>query len=511
MDGSTHSDAPEVVVIGAGIAGLCATLRLATLGVSVTLLESHDHVGGKIRTVPSPAGPIDAGPTVLTMRHVFDELFAHAGEHLEDHVGLIRQSTIARHFWPDGSRLDLFDDASASEAAVAAFAGQTARREFRDFSSRAARLFQAFDLPMMQNARPNLPGISAQILRNPSLLPTLAPFSTLKNLLHTSFSDPRLRQLFGRYATYVGGAPAHAPGLLALIWHAEASGVWAVEGGIHKLAEAVAALAARRGARIKTGMHVQKISADAQMGYRVEIEGHPAQHFDEVLFAGDPRALAKGRLGQESTPCAPQTLDVPRSFSARVHSFAARPEGPELAHHNVFFDSDPDSEFSDLMAGRLPAAPSIYVCAMDRGLNQPNPDLERFEIITNAPARPDCLEDSATWHPKIIQKMARFGLTFHPIPTHSSVTTETDFARMFPESLGALYGQSPHGLMSAFRRPTARTILPKFYLAGGGCHPGAGVPMAAISAKHAVEAILNDRISGSRSHPMVTPGGTLTA
>ncbi len=507
MDGATNLDTSQVVVIGAGIAGLCATLRLATIGVPVTLLETHGHVGGKIRAVPSPAGSIDAGPTVLTMRHVFEDLFAYAGEELSDHVKLIKQDTIARHFWPDGSQLDLFSDMDASTAAIESFSGSKSADEFVKFCRHAKRLFDAFDAPMIQNAKPNLPAASSSVLRNPSILPSLAPFSTLKSLLHNSFSDPRLRQLFGRYATYVGGAPAHAPGILALIWHAEASGVWAVDGGMHTLAEAIASLAQARGAQIETGVHVSNIVQLPEGGYRVDVEGQVSRHCDDLLFAGDPRALATGALGTMVQACAPETLKEPRSFSARVHSFAATPEGVELAHHNVFFDADPDAEFADLMASRLPRDPSVYVCAMDRGLNRKVPTLERFEIITNAPARPGCLEDSETWHPKIIRKMANCGLTFSPTPTHTSVTTETDFARMFPSSLGALYGQSPHGLMAAFRRPTSETILPRFYLAGGGCHPGAGVPMAAISARHAVEAILNDRISASLSRPMVMLGG----
>ena len=511
MDGSQKAHSPRIVVIGAGIAGLAATLRLAAGGMNVTLIERHDHVGGKIRTVPSVAGPIDAGPTVLTMRGVFDELFAFAGEQLEAHVTMFRQETIARHFWPDGAKLDLFDTPEASAEAVAAFSSQKSADEFLAFSRRAKDLFEAFEAPMMRAPEPRLSTMVGFALRNPALLPAMAPLSTLKSLLASSFTDPRLRQLFGRYTTYVGGAPSHSPAILALISHAEAMGVWAIDGGIHKMAEAIAHLAERRGARIETGCQVTNLDRSPNGSFQINLADGRSVPANTVLYAGDPRALGEGRLGHYLQGCAPQTQSAPYSFSARVHSFAATPKGPELAHHNVFFDESPESEFRDLMSGALPENPSIYVCAMDRALGKPVPETERFEIITNAPSRPGHLEDLETWHPKIMQKMARYGMSFHPIPTHSTVTSEAMFAEMFPGSQGALYGQSPHGLLASFKRPTARTPLPNVYLAGGGCHPGAGVPMAALSGQHAVEAILNDRISASASHPMAMHGGTSTA
>ncbi len=510
MDGSQHQsrdDSPSVIVVGAGIAGLAATLRLAAIGLDVTLLERHAHLGGKIRTIPSEAGPIDAGPTVLTMRHVFDDLFNNAGEVLEDHVTLIQQDRIARHFWPDGSQLDLYADPEQSFEAIRQFSGKRSAEQFAAFDKRARQLFEAFDVPMMQAATPKFSTLTARVLRQPELIPIMAPFATLKSLLASSFSDLRLRQLFGRYATYVGGAPGRAPGILALIWHAEAQGVWVVDGGIHVLAEAIAKLAISRGAKIETQAHVHRIEPAPGGTFTVDLGGRTLTS-DAIVFAGDPRALAQGALGESLNATAPHVLETPRSFSARVHSFAAKPAGIDLAHHNVFFDADPDQEFFDLMADKLPTCPSLYVCAMDRGLGKPVPDLERFEIITNAPACPGRLEDKEEWHPKIMQTMAGFGLTFQPTPSPITVTTETDFAQMFPESLGALYGSSPHGLTSSLRRPTARTHLPGFYLAGGGCHPGAGVPMAATSGRHAVEAILNDRILASAFHQTVTPGGT---
>jgi 1-hydroxycarotenoid 3,4-desaturase len=84
------------------------------------------------------------------------------------------------------------------------------------------------------------------------------------------------------------------------------------------------------------------------------------------------------------------------------------------------------------------------------------------------------------------------GLTFSPAPSSEALTLPEDFNRLFPASQGSLYGRSPHGLTAALKRPTARTRIKGLYLAGGGAHPGAGVPMAALSGLHAAEAIAAD-------------------
>ena len=509
----TPTPPQRATIIGAGIAGLACAVRLRAAGYDVTLLERHGTVGGKIRTVPSDAGPIDAGPTVLTLRHVFDDLFVQFGVQIEDHVTLIRQDTVARHFWTDGSRLDLFADQERSAAAVHDFAGAKAAKQFVRFCARTARLFDAFDAPMMQAAEPRLGALTAHVLTHPSLIPDMAPLSTLAGLLKSSFDDPRLRQLFGRYATYVGGSPTQAPALLSLIWQAEAAGVWVVKGGMHKLTNALGTLLQKHGVDIRTNAHVERIELQNNCVSAVHLADGTRLPCDVMIHAGDPRALPTGTLGTATRHVATQTLKAERSYSARVLSFAATPHGPDLAHHNVFFAADAATEFSDLKAGRIPRDPSFYVCALDRGQGHAPPAPERFEIITNAPAQCDGTpdEDLTQWLHQITQQMAQFGMSFSPTPNTQTVTTPQAFARMFPASLGALYGQTPHGMTAALKRPTARTQISNLYLAGGGTHPGAGVPMATLSARHAVEAILNDRTSMSMSGRTAMPGGMSTA
>lgn len=503
-------------MIGAGIAGLAAAARLAHAGFHVTVLERHSEPGGKMRCVPSEAGPVDAGPTVLTLRWVLDALFLDLGERLEDQIELVRQSRIARHFWADGSTLDLFDDRGQNRDAIRAFAGRRAGDEFLAFDGLARKLFEAFDAPIMRSGSPRLARAALGVAGSPGLVRQMVPGRTLAHLLDECFSDPRLRQLFGRYATYVGGSPYGSPAILSLIWHAEAAGVWVVRGGMHRLAVAIAGLAAARGAEFRFGSHVEEILTSNGRATGIRLDSGHVVPADLVVFNGDPRALAHGALGVACSGIARQTLTEPRSLSAEVWAFAARPSGPELALHNVFFTPDPETEFRQLARGERGEAPTLYICAMDRAEGAAGDRPERFEIIANAPPLAGArttIEDTSC-RKRTFETLARFGLRFSPDPPPDALTTPAGFERLFPYSAGSLYGQSPHGTMAAFRRPTARTSVRGLYLAGGGVHPGPGIPMATLSGRFAAAAILRDmtriRASTARSRPAAMPGGMST-
>ena len=501
-----------VAVIGAGIGGLAAAMRLSHAGLCVTVFERADAPGGKMRQVDSPAGPVDAGPTVLTLRHVFEHLFRDVRETLADHVTLDEERILARHWWPDGSMLDLFADPAPTAEALGAFGGETAVREYDAFRRETARLFDAFDGPMMQAVSPSLAKVTGTVMAEPGLIPAIGTFQTMAGRLAKDFTDPRLRQLFGRYATYVGGSPYAAPALLRLVAEAEARGVWRVRGGMHALARGMEGVAEKAGARFRYGTHIAGIASAADGRLRITKESGEIETFDRCVFNGDPRALAIGALGAPCKGAVAARHVEPRSLSANVWAFAARPDGAALVHHNVFFGRDPRTEFEAIARGRLPEDPTLYVCAEDRGGPTAPPTLERFEIIMNAPpATGPAQEDPSECRIRTFPVLAARGLTFSPEPPDSALTTPAGFAHLFPGSRGSLYGRSPHGTMAAFARPTARTRMPGLYLAGGGAHPGAGIPMAALSGRHAAEAILTDLASTSTSRQTGMPGGTSTA
>ena len=492
--------------------GLASAIRLAAGGCAVTLVDMADGPGGKMRAVPSPAGPVDAGPTVLTMRHQFDALFELCGSRLEDHVTLKQEHILARHWWRDGTTLDLTRDEDENVAAIEALSGAKDAASFRRFTAQARSLFKAFEQPMMETGEPSILRLGLAAMTRPAFLPALLPGLSLKRALTSQFRDPRLRQLFGRYATYVGGVPSRTPALLQLIWHAEASGVWCVEGGLNQLAKALSSLATDKGVAQLYGVAATRLERQNGRVSAVHLGDGSRLACDAVVFNGDPMALSLGHLGEGPKTAVKRPGVMPRSLSARVWAFASTPSGPELAHHNVFFGRDPEDEFGPITRGLPPVEPTLYICAQDRGTGMAPPDLERFEIIENA-APTDALDprEKDTCRTRVFNQLAEFGLTFTPTPGETALTVPAEFHELFPGSFGSLYGLSPHGVTAALRRPTARTRLKGLYLAGGGAHPGAGIAMATLSGKHAAEAIRTDLALPSTSRKTAMPGGMSTA
>jgi len=176
---------------------------------------------------------------------------------------------------------------------------------------------------MMQHASPSQFGLAQTVMRQPQLIADMAPHRTLHTALRTQLREPKLVQLFGRYATYVGGSPFQSPALLSLIWQAEAAGVWSVEGGMHQLAQTLEHLAKARGAVFHYNTPVARI---VKQGGRVSqvVTDRDTFQADQVLFNGDPRALSTGLLGPAAEAAVTEKAVTPRSLSAQKWRNARR-------------------------------------------------------------------------------------------------------------------------------------------------------------------------------------------
>ncbi len=363
------NSAPAIVVIGAGMGGLAAAIDLARAGAQVTLLEAADAPGGKVRSLPVAGQPIDSGPTVFTMRWVFEALFADAGARLEERLKLSQLDVLARHGWLDGSRLDLFGSIEQSAAAIEAFAGRREARAYRDFARRSGQIFETLDHSFMRREKPGMVGLSASLgLRGIPRLMATKPYTTLWNELGRQFSDPRLRQLFGRYATYCGSSPLQAPATLMLIAHAERAGVWALDEGMQRLPEAMADLAATLGVELRFSTAAKEIETAQGRVRAVHLDDGERLPAQAVVFNGDVAALSQGLLGPSVAAALPARESEPRSLSAVTWSLVGRLAGFPLHHHTVFFGSDYEDEFRAIFErGGLTAEPTLYLCAQDRG------------------------------------------------------------------------------------------------------------------------------------------------
>ena len=288
-----------------------------------------------------------------------------------------------------------------------------------------------------------------------------------------------------------------------LVAHVEQQGVWSVPGGLHRLAALLTTWLAELGVTVRCGAPVRALQQQNGQVSGVVLDGGEVLSARSVVFNGDVSALAAGHLGQNAQAAANPVPAQRRSLSAITWTAVLPRAQVDLLRHNVFFSDDSPKEFRELFdLRRLPTQPTVYVCAQDRESDplhtRPLPaDTERLLCLVNAPADGDQMDpgrddDAHACEERMLAQLARCGLQLPWAQGSVRRSTPQDFERRYPGSGGALYGQASHGWQSSFTRAGSRSALPGLYLAGGGVHPGPGVPMAALSGQRAAECVARD-------------------
>jgi len=489
------SKSPKVIIIGAGIAGLTAAFELAHHGIAVTVIDKNARPGGKIRQIDVGGALIDSGPTVFTMRWIFEKLFEDCDEDFTSEFQLEALDILARHSWGD-NYLDLYADKKKSADAIAEFCSPKQAQLFLEFCSSAKKVYESLRKPFIESQRPSMFGMmSALGIEKSKILWDIGPFSSLWSALGKYFPDPRLHQLFGRYATYCGSSPYLAPATLMLIAQVEMDGVWSIKGGMAKIPEVIARLAQKKGCQFHYESEVDTLQMSGSKISGVHLKSGESIDCDYLIFNGDINALKNHLLGENVASAIPSNLKQTDSLSAVTWSMKVKASGFPLVRHNIFFNQPYENEFSDIFENkRLPLNPTIYICAQDRNdLALENMQFERLLCLVNAPAngskKPYNTEEIDQCEQKVFSLMRQYGLLLED--AQITRTTPLDFSKLFPGRGGALYGQATHGWMSSFHRLGSQSQINNLLLAGGSTHPGPGVPMAAMSGRLAAATLMD--------------------
>jgi phytoene desaturase len=484
-----------VIIIGAGLGGLSAACRLAKSGFSVTIFEKNETIGGKINYVEAEGYKFDTGASLLTMRHVLDELFVFCGKRIEDYLEIVRCEPICRYFWSDGTRLDASDDLRKTEKEIEKIEPDDAAN-FRRYLADSRRKYEIAAKTFLAHGLNDLP----QLLR-PKYLKDLLAISTLKTLdAHNRgyFSSPKVRQLFNRFATYNGSSPYQTPATFALIPHVEFGlGAWYARGGMYEIPKALERLARELGVKIYTESAVEQIVIENGKAIGVSTGGEITAA-DFVIANSDAVETYRNLIDKNERKIFTDEKLKKRepSCSGFVLLLGAKKKYPRLAHHNIFFSDDYKAEFDAIFREKRPAAnPTIYVCATSRTDETQAPEgHENLFVLINAPYTSDKTnweKEKRNYRDSIIKKLENFGLSgLNNSIDFERIITPEDFERKYNANKGSIYGVSSNGIFSAFLRvPNKARDIENLYFAGGATHPGGGIPLVLLSGKMAAEMI----------------------
>jgi phytoene desaturase len=482
----------RVVVIGAGLGGLAAAARLARLRHDVTVLEQADRVGGKLNTHGRAGFRWDTGPSLLTLPAALRDLFRKTGRPLDDVLELVPVDPLFRYRFPDGTVLEL-PHAGRHDvlAAIGDTLGGVAAQEWGALLDRAGRIWRATRRPFLEQPFAGWRTLAGQV----GDLPAVAPWRTLRGLGRAYLTDPRLRMLLDRYATYAGSDPRRAPAALAVIPYVEQTfGGWYVAGGLYRIAEAVRDRAVQRGAVVRTGADVVAVTESGGRVDGVRLADGSVLAADVVVANADATSVYRYLL--------PRPRLVPRgepSLAGFVLLLGLRGRTPGLGHHTVTFPADYpagyDAEF-DAVFGRdrrpVPE-PTIHVSAPDDPALRPNDDSEAWSVLVNAPVHGrvdwDAPGLAAAYADHLLDRLAAAHLDVRGRVVVREVRTPADLARLTRAPGGAIYGTASHGPRAAFLRPANRSPVRGLFLVGGSAHPGGGLPLVTLSAAIVAELI----------------------
>lgn len=498
----------KAAIIGAGIAGIASSIRLAVKGYDVDVFEANAYPGGKLATFEdiAPDGGVyrfDAGPSLFTMPDLVDDLFRLAGRDPADYFAYIRLDETCRYFWDDNTRLTAWADHARFAQEVETVLGEPGQHLLDQLADSALKYDVTEKLFLQKSLHKLGTWLGRDALRGYINLPKLGVFSTMNAANERRFRHPKLVQLFNRYATYNGSDPYQTPATLNIIPHLEYNiGAFFPKKGMVSITDSLVQLAHDLGVRFHFNARVDQIVTEGKRvvgltiksgGQEVKTVAAPITQtssllpFDLVVSNMDVVSAFRKLLPNARQP--ERILRQPKSSSGLIFYWGIKREFPELGLHNIFFSNDYRAEFEQLFQQHtLYDDPTIYLNITSKYKpDDAPPGRENWFILLNAPNNTgqdwDTLINESRQH--VIRKLSQvLGTDVAQLIETESVLDPRSIEARTSSSQGALYGNSSNNRFAAFlRHANFSHEFNNLYFVGGSVHPGGGIPLCLLSAK----------------------------
>jgi len=475
------------LIIGSGIAGLAASIRLRNLGLKVKVFEASDTIGGKMGELQQDGFRWDTGPSLFTMPQFLEELFIDSNRDMSDYIPYQREKEICHYFWEDGSRFCMSSDLENSY------------REMSDLFAESEERIKAYFDKSLEKYQLTAPIFLESSLHKRSTYfkketvnalvksHRLDLFENLHDLNRKWFSNEKLVQLLDRFATYNGSSPYQCSGIMSMIPSLEMHyGTFFPKKGMRSIANGLYELANELGVEFHLEEEVEEIQVKG--GKARGIKTLKGEYNADTVVCNMDVFFAYDKLLQKVKK--PKSLSKSeRSSSAIIFYWGIDRTFKELGLHNILFSDDYESEFDHIFnKGSISDDPTIYINISSKSKSDDAPEgMENWFVMINAPAnqKQDWAEIKSKAKVQIINKLNRvLNVDIEPmIKTENSL----DPIRIEEKTLshgGSLYGTSSNSMQSAFlRHPNFSNSIKDLFFLGGSVHPGGGIPLCLQSAK----------------------------
>ncbi len=489
----------KAIVVGAGIAGLATSVRLALKGYAVTVFEGNAYPGGKLTAFDLEGFRFDAGPSLFTMPHFVTELFDLAGEDPKKHFRYQKKSIACRYFWDDGVKFTAYSDRDQFLSEVETIFDEPAAKVLK-YLKRAQKKYDLTHSLFLENSLHKLSTyLSSATVTALLNLPIFQINQTLHQVNQKTFASKHLVQLFDRFATYNGSDPYQTSGIMTLIQHLEQFyGTFIPEGGMEQITTAVYDLAVRNGVIFKFNTLVDQIVVNQDKSEGVIAQGN-FYNADLVVSNMDVFPTYKKLL--KNIPSPQKQLTQERSSSAVIFYWGIQKSFSGLDLHNIFFSKDYKHEFDCIFKNQsVSEDPTVYVNITSKDIPGDAPEgCENWFVMINTPAHSgqdwDLLVTKLRKH--VIKKLSlALNVSLDALIFCEEVLTPPMIQDKTQSHLGALYGASSNDKMAAFlRHPNFSQRIKNLYFCGGSVHPGGGIPLCMLSAK-IVDELISKKSNG---------------
>lgn len=484
------------IIIGAGIAGLASAIRLIKKGYSVTVFESNSYPGGKLHSKTVDGYRFDLGPSLFTMPWLVTELFELHSKKPEDYFQYSRKETICNYFWEDGTRFQASADSDTFAIQGAEVFSESSENIKKYLVNNKKKYEHTSSIFLEKSLHKSSTYFSKKTLKALLRIGGMGIYKSLDTENKSYFKNPKLIQLFNRYATYNGSSPFKTPGIMSMIPHLEMDlGTYFPKGGMHSITKSIYKLAKDIGVQFHFNRQVDEIIVENNIAKGIRCNGEVLKA-DIVVSNMDVYPTYKKLLAQQKQP--KRVLQQERSSSALIFYWGINKAFPELDLHNILFSANYKKEFQKLFDEKtLHDDPTVYINITSKENTQDAPkDSENWFVMINAPGNygqdwPELIKKART---TIVEKINRVFKT----DVESYITTEFILDPVGIETStsshrGALYGAASNSKFAAFlRHPNFSTKIENLFFCGGSVHPGGGIPLCLFSAKILIDVIPND-------------------